>query len=114
MTTAEAPRRASRRARVPTAPASFDVPCAVDEALRRNLILGFSVVLIVFGIMGMTRLWTIGVGPGADRWLASAILVALVGIGGLALLKGRVPLRVAKCDELGAAIRSALRVAPAR
>ena len=71
-------------------------------------------MLIVFGIMGMTLLWTIGVGPGADRWLASAILVALVGIGGLALLKGRVPLRAAECDELGAAIRSALRVAPAR
>src|SRR5688572_28685445 len=35
MTTASRSRRAARRARFPTAPASFELPCAGDEALRR-------------------------------------------------------------------------------
>jgi hypothetical protein len=78
-----------------------------------NFLLGFCVVLVVFGIMGMTLLWTVGQ-DAADKWLTTAILIALIGVGALALLKGRLPLRPAECDELGGAIRSALRSSPAR
>lgn len=184
MTTAERRRRDSPPARFATAPASFDLPCAVDEALARlrgavrrsaltrwsepglvgqatrdavrvrwhpggreflpmvfdghfserdgtavleghyrhargtklvcNFFLGFCVLLLVFGIMGMTLLWTIGQGDGTDKWLTSAILVALIGVGAVVLLKGRLPLRPAECDELAGAIRTALRITPAR
>lgn len=178
MTTADRSRGESRHPRFPTAPASFDLPCAVDEALARlrgtvrrsaltrwgepglvgratrdavrvrwhpggreflpvvfdghfserdgaavleghyrhargtkvicNFFLGFCVLLVVFGIMGLMLLWTVGPGAGGDTWLTSAILLALIGVGAVALLKGRLPLRPADCDELGGAIRTAL------
>lgn len=184
MTTTDAPRLRSGHARFPTAPASFDLPCAADEALRRlrgavrrsaltrwsepglvghatregvrvrwyggrrellpvvfdghfterpegavleghyrhalrtklvcNFVLGLCVVILVFGIMGMTLLWMIGSGAAADRWLTSVIVLGLIGVSALALLKGRLPLRPAHCDELSGAIRSALQIAPAR
>lgn len=79
-----------------------------------NFFLGFCVLLVVFGIMGMTLLWTVGAGSSAGTWLTSAILLALIGVGALALLRGRLPLRPGECDELGTAIRNALRSAPAR
>jgi hypothetical protein len=184
MTTADARDRDRQHTRFATEPASFDLPCAVDEALQRlrgvvrrsaltrwsepglvgyatrdgvrvrwysgsrallpvifdghfterpggtvleghyrharrtkvvcNFFLLLSVVVLVFGIMGMTLLWTIGSGSAADRWLASVIVLAFVGGSALALLKGRLPLRPADCDELSGAIRNALRIAPAR
>jgi uncharacterized membrane protein YqjE len=169
MTTTDAPRRRSGHACFPTAPASFDLPCArtkrcvacaapsaaTREGVRVrwyggrrellpvvfdghfterpegavleghyrharrtklvcNFVLGLCVVILVFGIMGMTLLWMIGSGAAADRWLTSVIVLGLIGVSALALLKGRLPLRPAHCDELSGAIRSALQIAPAR
>ena len=71
-------------------------------------------VILVFGIMGMTLLWTIGSGAAADRWGTSLFVLGLIGVSALALLKGRLPLRPAHCDELSGAIRSARHIAPAR
>jgi hypothetical protein len=184
MTTTRRRRHPSPHARFPSEPAAFDVPCALEEALRRlhtvvrrsalsrwsepglvgrasreavrvrwysgsraylpvvfdghfterpdgvvlaghyrharrtklvcNFVLGLCVLVLVFGIMGMTVLWTIGTGAAADRWLASVILLGLIGISALALLKGKLPLRAQDCDELSGAIRTALQIAPAR
>ena len=75
-----------------------------------NFVLGFCVLLVIFGIMGLTLLWTIGQGTAAEKLLTTAILAAMIGVGAVALLKGRLPLRSIECDELGTAIRSALRI----
>ena len=79
--------------------------------LACNFLLAFCLLLVVFGVMGMTLLWTVGQAAG-DRWLSSAILLSFIGVGALGLLKGRLPLRPADCEELGGAIRTALRIAP--
>lgn len=85
---------------------------ATSTTLVCNFFLGFCVRLLVFGIMGMTLLWTIGQGAAGGMWLTTVFLLALIGVSALALLKGRRPLRPA--DDLSGAIRSALRIAPAR
>ena len=183
MTIARAPQTEVQHARFPTAPAVFEVPCAVDEALSRlngavrrsalsrpsepglvghasrqevrvrwysgrreytpivfdgrfterpggvvleghyrhatrtkvvcNFILAFCVLVLVFAIMGMTLLWTIGQ-RAADRGLTSAVLLGLIGISAFILLRGRLSLRPERCDGLSGAIRSALAIAPAR
>jgi hypothetical protein len=87
---------------------------ATSTKLVCNFFLGFCVLLLVFGIMGMTLLWTIGQGEGGGKWLATVFLLALIGVSALALLKGRLPLRPENRDALSGAIRSALQIAPAR